>query len=230
LRRMSPSPKSTWASHLAPIHLTESGVGLLDWVFLPYVFPNEEAESRLRSMLRRRLTVPPVGPAAFRSWILDKLRSPEKRAELRDCMEDAGIRHNYMSMSLYSGPTTLYTPEISLYTGPGNFDFCENDRCGWLGTGDSELGSRIAWERFHAHYRQVMTRVQTLAIPHHGSERNFNPSLLRLGAEHFVVTSRTRSRHHPAAAIKKQLEAAGRYHHVNQMPNSMLAQQFLRAV
>jgi hypothetical protein len=225
------SPGDRVVSHLAPIHITESANRLLDWVFITYVFPDEELELRLRSALRPRVGEPPRKPATFHAWILDILRHPEKRAELIDCVEGCGVRQNFMSMSLYSGPTAKYRPTFSIYAPTAEDSvLLEEDRCGWLGAGDSELATKTAWQRFENHYRQVLPRVHTLAVPHHGARRNFNPALLGLGAQDFVVSSRSQNRHHPAKVVRSQLEENARLHHVTQQPETAFTQDFRRHV
>lgn len=48
---------------------------------------------------------------------------------------------------------------------------------GWLGTGDLELGQPAVREEFFKHYEHA-SPVASLALPHHGSRRNFNPRLI----------------------------------------------------
>jgi beta-lactamase superfamily II metal-dependent hydrolase len=48
---------------------------------------------------------------------------------------------------------------------------------GWLGTGDMHLNVGMRRKAFLNHYRQLLDQVNVFGLPHHGSHRNFHPSL-----------------------------------------------------
>lgn len=61
----------------------------------------------------------------------------------------------------------LNLSSLCLYSGLIN-----NNRCGWMHTGDFNFKYQAAFEKFRTHYDSVLNNVQILQIPHHGSEKN----------------------------------------------------------
>jgi len=83
---------------------------------------------------------------------------------------------------------------------------------GWLGTGDADLKTLTRRQDFLAHYRHMRTRVMTLLLPHHGSERNFHPDLLAALSPTFCVVSAApyHKWRHPGTAVIQALASSGR--------------------
>lgn len=70
---------------------------------------------------------------------------------------------------------------------------------GWLGTGDSCLDSDASIDAFHRHYASSLGRVGTLALPHHGADKNFAPKLLSPFPRPLLcaANARTKDPYHP---------------------------------
>ncbi|MEJ5999893.1 MBL fold metallo-hydrolase [Paucibacter soli] len=94
------------------------------------------------------------------------------------------------------------------------------ERVGWLGTGDAPLGEPPIWADFSAHYADVLDRVLTVQVPHHGAAptggpKFFNPALIGApGMSAVVSVGTTNSYGHPRAGVLKEVLAEGARLHV----------------
>jgi hypothetical protein len=94
---------------------------------------------------------------------------------------------NVTSLCLYSGPTREKNSSTSkryLLGSFGRFNYespMENAavRTAWLATGDAALKNSQRREDFVTHYGELLEEVVTLTLPHHGSDHNFHPDLLK---------------------------------------------------
>jgi hypothetical protein len=91
----------------------------------------------------------------------------------------------------------------------------EENRIGWLGTGDAPLGEPAVWAGFSAHYATVLNRVLTVQVPHHGAApiggpKFFNPTLISFPGMNAVVSAGTTNTYgHPRASVLKAALAEG---------------------
>jgi len=83
---------------------------------------------------------------------------------------------------------------------------------GWLGTGDGSLRPGAATAEFNAYFRELKAEVGIFAIPHHGSEENWNRYLLNdfhrppvcvVGADAYMGWR------HPGHAVVQSINSAG---------------------
>ncbi|HEV2292831.1 MAG TPA: MBL fold metallo-hydrolase [Tepidisphaeraceae bacterium] len=194
-------------SHLRPIPLRTRGGALLDWVFIAFVHPDESALQRFDRAVRREFSAIPQTAVQFRSWVFELVRSRANRRRLRGCYHVARIDVNAMSMSLYSGPsgTVLYDVRFALRRVDSEYRRSKDQRVGWLGTGDADLRRDLYRGEFEGHFARVLGNVGTFTLPHHGSIHNFHPTLLELGPQYYVVSSRTGNRHHPHRDVRRAL-------------------------
>ncbi|MGO1315998.1 MAG: MBL fold metallo-hydrolase [Cellulomonadaceae bacterium] len=99
---------------------------------------------------------------------------------------------NLTSLIVYSGPatemqfrgTTFRTRSITERGEVHAWDV----RSGWLGTGDQSMGVRRCAETV-THFGSRLSRVGTLALPHHASRHSFHPSLLAVFGDYQPVCS-----------------------------------------
>ncbi len=214
----------------------------IDWELVPHVDPPppgarlDEFERDVRSVMelgdRQRITV---------NRLLEALKCPSRTAGLKRCYRHlypggGTARHNRASMSLYSGPSADSGSDWD-YQGTDE-DVLEErtmqimkdggwTRVGWIGTGDSELKVghiRQEWENTYRPYRDL---IFTFVLPHHGSDRNFDPGLLEFtAAPVFVASARDGSASHPGAMVGQTLDQGDRIlHRVTQIPASVFREE-----
>ena len=169
------------------------------WVLVPHVDPatNVKRHAFYREV-RRVLGLPPRRRLKA-DRLAGALRDVGERRRLRQCYEQiisggSGRRHNRVSMSLYSGPAqsaedvrwwryaamaqSEHWPVWRLPTVPPDYLASEQSAVGWIGTGDASLNLpkvRTAWKRSFDPFDH---HIATLLLPHHGSRRSFDASLL----------------------------------------------------
>lgn len=216
------------------------------WALVPHVDPASNAKRHdfyreVRQVLglrpRRQLHAARLASA---------LRDVSERRRLRDCYEriilgGSDRRHNRVSMSLYSGPADVerhlpwwgyaaitqaeHWPVWWLHTIPHDYLGRQQNAAGWIGTGDASLNLkriRAAWRRSFDPFRQ---HVATLLLPHHGSRRSFDPSLLDWPNLTLCVASAgdpSRYGHPHRRVIHEVVSQAKIMHHVSQRPQTQL--------
>ncbi|WP_146758985.1 hypothetical protein [Rhizobium tropici] len=133
---------------------------------------------------------------------------------------------NETSLSLYSGPVEPQTAGAV----SRNSRMSASARVGWMGTGDADFKDPLAVQRFRRHYRDEMDWIATFMLPHHGSARNFDPSLFVVDAELWVAAAQPIHLHwkHPAPEIVKAIKARGaRFRRVGSSPKSLLEERMV---
>lgn len=122
---------------------------------------------------------------------------------------------NAISLCMYAGPVTATQPLIPIrhYLHYANSSYCMNhhhdddERLGWLGTGDADLHDNGVFSQFCGHYKTQLERIDTMSVPHHGAEGYFHPLLAGFACR-YIITGPTNNpnNYHPSDAVLKCLE------------------------
>ena len=216
------------------------------WVLVPHVDPASNANRHaFYREVRRVLGLPPRWRLKA-DRLATALRDVGARKRLRQCYQQiisggSGRRHNRVSMSLYSGPApegerlrwwryvalaqTEQWPLWRLHAVPPDYLSSEQAAVGWVGTGDASLNLakvRAAWKRS---FNPFSDQIATLLLPHHGSRRSFDPSLLDWPSLTLCVASAgapSQYGHPHRRVIHEVVRRAKVLHHVSQRPQTQL--------
>ena len=159
------------------------------WVFAPYVHPPcEHCFGDFLNEVKREFTN--IDDAT----IIQGMKNSNFRERIRGCYDKffpKGSNHNLISMTLYTGPTSLknlfflYGNSVFSYTKSGGMlltgdaDFSDdinqvNEKCARCKSGLSGEKRRDAFLKY---YEIFSIFVGALMAPHHGSRRSFSLSL-----------------------------------------------------
>ena len=162
--------------HLATdaILVLKSRQGTIDWLLAPFA----HRPSKTQLLAFRRAMYKKFGPK-YLSRLGKLIEDRAVRDEIRDFYDLVWTDHNLVSMALYAGPTISpnwrghcsSAPPGSWYHHP------MGGAAGWLGTGDMHLDVGVRRKAFLRHYRELLDQVNVFGLPHHGSHRNFHPSV-----------------------------------------------------
>lgn len=160
--------------------LRDTTGNVLDWLFLPQVHQPTPARVKLfRAALRKEF------PNQSVRKIIDAFRRPADRAKLRRCYDSIWKDHNKISLSLFAGPIAptddVWRGEFEQGNSFSSSRSTWSSGVGWLASGDADLGNSTRRSEFLAFYKRHLAAVGVLQLPHHGSSRNFHPTLM----EHF---------------------------------------------
>lgn len=162
---------------------TRSSTGAA-WLLAPYVDPMIESQRRrfIRSLAKELVTTAKLLEASLADPVYVRHLVENKVESLAAAY--AGLTHdlNITSMSLYSGPAYSFVAgeQRDLQGAIGGIRWRSGwDRIAWLATGDASLKQTQRRKEFLAHYARLLDQVVTLTLPHHGSEHNFHPDLLK---------------------------------------------------
>ena len=188
------------------------------WLFAPFVDPTVKSgtASFIASLAKARgQTV-----AALKKW-LRKSSNVEKLltiyvSDLKTAYATLHTDLNVTSMCLYSGPVPVHGKSTTRYlgrfgtwriSGPGK------SGVGWLGTGDAALADKKRRTAFFKHYGKLLDEVVTLTLPHHGSDHNFDPSILEQIQPAFCIASADQyaSWKHPGTEVSRSISSTGRF-------------------
>jgi hypothetical protein len=161
-----------------------------DLLLVPYVHRiDSAARAEFRKEILAYLQLQQLTPSTFRTRILNELTRHKGAEALMDIYRDHfGVRHNAVSLSLYSGPGYTeeqhrgrvpdrnYTSMWSAWFEGGRrwYPYDHHAHPGWLSTGDAMLKEkkrRVPWRRFFERYGD---NIGILTLPHHGSIHNFH--------------------------------------------------------
>jgi hypothetical protein len=148
--------------------------------------------------------------AADPGWLL--ILVTQYKAELAAAYE-AVANLNVTSLCLFSGP--YQPPGAASWSADLGALFWREfhvDRIGWFGTGDADLQKPARLAAFLAHFAGYLTAARTLLLPHHGSERNFDPGLLAgLNPELTIAAADTYGKwRHPGSRVVQAVCARGK--------------------
>lgn len=222
------------------------GARTLDWVLVPHVDPESQADvTRFKTAISKVLRLPDLDDLTAQQ-LLKALRDAKTREKLRNCYKSCFKgNHNRVSMSVYSGPKSnpdqrvwrnlsqyrFRHPFHHVFRYPFRYPFRRSRAAGWIGTGDAHLNInriRNAWERS---YGSFLPNVSTLLLPHHGSNLNFSPELLRpRNLVNCVAAAGDPSRYpHPGIEVVESVRHAHKYfHHVSQKPGTLFPEHYRR--
>ena len=169
-----------------------------DWILVPHVDPAPQRNvERFNRCIRLACGLRPRERLTS-TRLANGLRDPQKRKALRQCYDDitrggGAHSHNRISMSLYSGPRTLFDAKGSSLVVSGAtsgrfgslpevqhgwFLGLGSVAAGWIGTGDAKLREEVVRRAWLHTYRPYERGVMTMLLPHHGSRKDFHSDLL----------------------------------------------------
>ncbi len=191
----------------------------IHWLFSPYIDPLVKSKERdflekLAALLC--LSVEDLAKKAANSNFRLELLTKHESA-LRQAYMDVEKDLNLTSMCLYSGPSRQPASpnevfSSSLHAG-WHFRLSPAVRCGWLGTGDADLKTQSRRESFFKHFGALLKNVQTLTLPHHGSEHNFHRELLDRIQPKFCVAAADQvgKWRHPGSGVIQAVASFGAF-------------------
>lgn len=150
------------------------------WMFKTYTPVSDEAKTDIPSILsaiKQKLGIDDVKDLFKLDWSVIRNTFDEESKKI--------IKEKFSK-----GTDTNKQNRISmcLYTGPEKNCFFHFDRAGWLHTGDACLKNDEIYRQFYEAFKDYEEFIGTVVLPHHGSENNHNPNLLKdFNADHFVV-------------------------------------------
>ncbi|PPF87613.1 hypothetical protein C5C03_09695 [Clavibacter michiganensis] len=197
---------------------SQAGAEVPVWIFKPLLtsFAAKRTETFL-SCLAKTLG---VTPKKLSRMLASSSELEELVATRADDMIDAYLAVfpdlNLTSMLLYSGPSTHFSSQGVNYRSRSTVERGEVNawsmRPAWLGTGDQKIGSRRSTE-VAKFYGQLLGRVGTLALPHHGSSGSFHPRLMRYLDMSRIVSvvsvGATNGYGHPHSEVMRHVSSAG---------------------
>jgi len=154
-----------------------------EWLLAPFVDPTIAGHRAafLKALAAQRgLSVPKLEAWLAATANVQKLVTDDL-ADLAASYAALGTNLNITSMCLYSGPRLAPTGTVKYQSRRGRFftDYEGNGHpLAWLATGDAALANTARRKDFLKHYRRLLAQVETMTLPHHGSDHNFHPDLL----------------------------------------------------
>ncbi|MFW2357778.1 hypothetical protein, partial [Hydrogenophaga sp.] len=191
----------------------------IQWLFSPYIDPLVKTKEReflekLAALLF--LSVEDLATEAAKSnFRLELLTKHE--SVLRQAYMDVEKDLNLTSMCLYSGPARPPTSSdgvfVRSFQAGSYFEGPHAKRCGWLGTGDADLKTQSRRKSFFKHFGALLENVQTLTLPHHGSEHNFHRELLDKIRPKFCVAAADKvgKWRHPGSGVVQAVASFGAF-------------------
>lgn len=218
-----------------PIKISANQV-VLNWKFLTFVHPQDASLERFRKVVENEFgPLPPTN-----RWLIDVVQNSARRRQLYLCYENVWSDLNLTSLSMYSGPITLAPLfHVRTWCQPSVTWSREHDhsiyasgtnRCAWLGTGDSDLRKDVRRGEFMQHFRPVMNLVYSLALPHHGSEKNFHEELLDIGSPICVIAAGYMHGHPDPKVVRTVRNRNRQVVIVDQYPTSMWEEEVALSV
>jgi len=189
-----------------------------NWILKPYVpTVDKKRTRRFEAKVREALCLKAnesIEPKALTSM----LKNPNGRKRLRSCYEEIlpngrGSKHNAISMSVYSGPSSddLTWKVLSSHDQyPGLTE--RPGPVGWIGTGDAKLNDVRQRKKWLSFYKADIALTCSLLLPHHGSKANFHTELLRDTIHHCIASADELDEgyRHPSALVIKAINQAGK--------------------
>ena len=195
------------------------------WILAPYVDPSVQSElnaflTQLATQLKQ--TVSALQENLKNTEFVKKLIS-DKTSELKNAYKSLEKDLNITSLTIYSGPIACSKKngmdciirtdaKINKWLWRHNYSpFHPDKKCGWLGTGDAALKDQTRRQNFFKHYGPLLQLVHTFTLPHHGSEGNFDASLLTKIRPVLCVAAADRigKWRHPGSTVVQSVGSAG---------------------
>lgn len=209
--RAAPNGPAVWRiNHSDPLIVNLDGVDQ-NWCFLTFVHPERERADVFKRSVQTEFPGVFDAPPSILGTVMtlplrDILRDDTQRDKLANCYATIASDRNYTSMSLYSGPFSelrWFSAEKVTQRGKPREGSCRE--VGWLGTGDSQLKVPRRRAHFLRHYNRLLPLVRTIALPHHGADRNFDRAIVPQQAERCIVSARSKNVHHPGSNVRSTL-------------------------
>lgn len=189
-----------------------------NWILCPYAHRPSDLQLKLfgdelKNLFKSKLSVAEI--------LKEYLRNSSLRKGIRDAYDLIWSDHNLVSMGLYAGPVQSGDNyRFERLVGPFSSTGFLNGFVGWLGTGDMHLNVRVRRESLIKHFetKGLLELVEVFGLPHHGSKRNYNHSLLKSMPNLKVCTASAgrNSYGHPSYVVKDNVEASRiKFVHVN---------------
>ncbi|MFT8783858.1 hypothetical protein [Acetobacter syzygii] len=188
---------------------------LWDWLIAPYVDPKVEAGiAQFERTLSRRLGIKVadlrkqlVNAAYVQNLIVSEVN------KLIAAYQKVVSNLNVTSLCVYSGPAASPVKHECrlLKIKFGEYFLGYAGRGGWLGTGDAALKEKTRLDPFLRHYGRLLNEVDTLTMPHHGSDGNFHPDLLDKVEPTLCVAAADRISNwrHPGTSVVQSVASRG---------------------
>ena len=122
------------------------------------------------------------------------------------------VRDRYVSF--YSYNTYYFRKRILLLMGDESLTVSGNRDCfGTLLTGDISLKTKSEYTEFLNHYRQEIVKTRFFLVPHHGSDKNWNNSIINdyHGISIFLCSAGIKNNyHHPNEGVLRDICHSGK--------------------
>lgn len=155
--------------------------GALDaWLLQPYVDP--EVGARRAAFITKCAELFGLSEDEFEAaaadpvWLMQTVK--QDKATLAEAYASIASL-NVTSLCLLSAPMDAATTGAATCQVGQSETWAITDRLGWLGTGDADLKTQSRRKAFLDHYSARFDQCRSWLLPHHGSERNFDPELVR---------------------------------------------------
>jgi hypothetical protein len=186
-----------------------AGSSVINWILAPYA----HRPSDRRMLAFRRAMVNKFG-RNYLSQLPKMIKDDKVREQIKECYDLIWSDHNLVSMANYAGPSAFLNWKSICSSGPFNARHPHiYNAVGWLGTGDMHLDVGIRRKAMLGHYRQLLDQVNVFALPHHGSRRNFHPSLLASmpNMTQALAAAGPNGYGHPHTDVIESVQSASRY-------------------
>lgn len=189
------------------------------WLLAPYVDPSVEADRRL--FMRALAAELRTSGAKSLARKINKLSVSDLRmivatqtAALSSAYARITKNLNTTSMCLYSGLAPIGPDPIVRYNGSfGEWSITPQvtNRVAWLTTADAALADPKRRGSFLKHFGDLLSRVITMTLPHHGSEQNFHNDLVsKIKPNNFVVSAdHYATWRHPSSSVVQNIASSG---------------------
>ncbi|MGD0597983.1 MAG: hypothetical protein ABSA64_10760 [Sedimentisphaerales bacterium] len=221
--------------HTIPLQIIADQIPI-NWTFLTFVHPIDKRVYKFKKAVISSFGAIPND----NKWLVNIVHDPTMRKKLYSCYSKTWPDLNVTSLSMYSGPFTLTPcfhtikwykfglPQINEY--PFVTSMHDNNRCAWLGTGDSDLFTDSRRYEFLKYFGPLANLVHTLALPHHGSKNNFHQELLDIGSPNCVISTGYMYGHPSQEVIRAVLHRNRHLVVVDQNPISMWQEEVALSV
>jgi hypothetical protein len=197
---------------------TAGGESCVEWILAPFIDPIIQSKRNL--FLSELASARGMPVSDLKSWLADTQNIAELLingvADLTAAYGVVANDFNLTSLCLYSGPKVKDGSTASMYhasLGAYPFGPAPLQEIGWLATGDAALSVKMRAAAFAKHYGMHIRNTGTLTVPHHGSDHNHNPELVkRIDASfHIVAADAFSTWRHPGSKMTQCVASMGRF-------------------
>lgn len=197
---------------------TAGGESCFEWILSPFIDPTIQSKKDL--FLGELASARGMPVSDLKSWLADTQNIADLLLngvpDLTAAYEVVANDFNLTSLCLYSGPKARDGSTESVYQASlGSYFFGPTSlqEIGWLATGDAALKAKIRAAALAKHYGIHMGKTGTLTVPHHGSDHNHNPELVKnIDASFHIVAADAFSKwKHPGSKMVQCVASMGRF-------------------